>query len=770
MGKTKSAFLRYWPFLLIFAAAVVVRSLPLGYVFDGGRVWFFEGDCYMHLRKIFLHIRNFPHFVTFDYFEGYPEGTRAISPPLIDYLLSFFSVLIGLGRPAKWLVESLAAVVPPLMGGLSVLAAYALARSIFNREVAAISSLILVFMPAHVEFTLLGRFDNEMMEPLVAALLFLGYVKVQKSAGFMDSMRGALFLGAVSFFSLFFWRGAPLWIMFLALASILDITLDFLGEDASQAIGRHISMGLAFLLPALVLVPFSHLGLWGARDSFAFNVVSWFHVYIFSAFSMLVFTYGAASSYCKKRGCPRGKFLFAAFVSIGLLALALTAYRPLRENLSAALGVLGIGAKDPWLQSVSEYQPLLSDLGPGLALPVQYFGWMFWLLPAVLVWLLLDLRKGGLDRGKAFFVLTTVCLIAVTLLRRRFMHVLALNTAISGGWMLYAVYSHAVRGGVARVGKQAALTLTAALSLLLFYPFAVSAYRLPSMQVGAAVKGDVSETMDWLRENTPSPGDAYDPLEKPPYSVMAPWGLAGWLEYLAERPVVATLYGSEAFGLRETGMFYLAESEEEAVEAMRRTGARYVVLTEMMGGLDMLAKTLGLDGGEYVASFSQPGLMKKAYAPGRRYFDLVSTRLYLADGIDMDTAVVSLDGVEHFRLAFESSTKTLIPAFDVEASRYKVFEHVKGASLRVSTSPGEEVAVSATVLTNKGRAFDLREVAYADSKGMADFVLIYAGRRGDGGTGIDGPYMVRAGRSSAKILLPDKDVLAGSEIGIRLLP
>ena len=71
----------YSALLTLSVIAVLIRLLPYNHVITADFVYLFDGDCYVHIRKILLHIHNFPHFVTFDYFEGFPKGTSAIWPP-----------------------------------------------------------------------------------------------------------------------------------------------------------------------------------------------------------------------------------------------------------------------------------------------------------------------------------------------------------------------------------------------------------------------------------------------------------------------------------------------------------------------------------------------------------------------------------------------------------------------------------------------------------------------------------------------------------------
>jgi dolichyl-diphosphooligosaccharide--protein glycosyltransferase len=404
-----------WILLLIFAVAVTVRSLPFHFVFDGGDVFFFEGDCYMHLRKILLHIKNFPSFVTFDYFEGYPVGTPAISPPLLDYLLSAASMLIGLGNPSVGQVETLAALVPPLTGGLTAVAVYFLAKSIFSTEAALISAALTALMPAHIEFSILGRFDNEMMEPLMVTVLFFSFIRLQKGR---SGLSGIVLCSLAAFFTLLFWRGATIWIIFVAFMGLVDVTADFMRRESPWK--GSVQMGSALLILSACLFLMCYFNVWGTQDSFSFNIISWFHTAVFSAASAATFIYGYTGAAWLKRGWPKAGFFACLTVAVAAAAaLAFLLLPSLGENLAAGFGMLGIGKKDPWIQSIMEYKPLLSGQIT-VAVMHRYFGWVFWLIPFIVGYMCYCLYKNGHDKGKMFFVMTAVYVVALTLMRRRF--------------------------------------------------------------------------------------------------------------------------------------------------------------------------------------------------------------------------------------------------------------------------------------------------------------------------------------------------------------
>ena len=752
---------------VIVLLAIIVRLLPFGHVFSEGSVFLYDGDCYLHIRNILLHISQFPHFVTFDYYGGYPVGTPAISPPLIDYVLSFISIIVGLGSPGIKQVEVVAALTPPIIGGFTIVAVYCFAKEIFNRNIAIISSLLIALMPAHIDFTVLGRPDNEMMEPLLATLLFLSYRRIQIDHALRkNTFSLVIYSASLAFLSLLLWRGAILWILLLSLCLLLDMTTDFLkGKVIAK---RHINGGSIFLILSAYLLVFCAFNVWGTQNRFSFNIISWFHVAAFSAVAVSILSLGAIFSFWDKRKMNRPALLLLIVLAgcciLGVLFLLSPSSK---DNVVAGMGIIGFGKLDPWIQSIQEYQPLLSRENFNISLPATLFGWVFWFLPFIFGYMVFKMHKEGYDRGRVFFIFITLFIFILTISRQRFQHILAINMSIVGGWALYYVYKNIAKK-VIHNGRKLALAITCLLSIATFYPFGnyihASIYKPP----GFSIKGYIHDAVLWLKKNTPSPENPYAPSVKPPYSVMARWDFAGWIEALAERPVVATLYGSETYGLKESAAFHLAENEDEANKIMDVTGAKYFVAVKTIGALNTYADILGISGGDYAKLIDDPNTGGKIYQPGRKYWNLVSTRLLFSDGADMHLGKLHLKGLDHYRLIYESRERLNLSGFPIEVKKLKIFEYLQGASLEVITEPGKKVSIVSTVITNRGRLFKFKKEGRADSKGSVRFILPYSRQSRTGMTGLIKPYTILSGENSLSIELSEEDVIEGRQLEISM--
>ena len=741
--------------------AIAVRLAPWHFVFDQGRTYFLDGDAYLHLRKILLHIAAFPRFVSFDWFEGYPRGTVALWTPVLDWLLALVSMIAGLGAPSTHTVEVIAALTPPVIGGLTVLPLYAFGRRVFDAPTALVGSTLLALMYGHVLFTVLGKPDNEMLEPLLALLLYAAYARLRDGSG---GLRDASLCAGAAFGLLLFWRGGTLWVMLLWAAMLIDTTLDFLaGEEAGRP-GHRASAGVFGLL-ALLVAPLCVLDLWGRQNSFSFNVISWFHVAVFGGAAAALYGYGRAAASWRRAGRKAaGFFIRVGLVTFGLVALGLFVPQ-LRENLVSGFGVLGIGRPDPWLESIEEYRPLFARGTEALLAGVPFAGWFYWLAPAALglvVWRMRRTRR--LDRTQVFFALFVVAVYAFSALRMRFIHMMAPAAALCGAYLLLLLYRRIARG--ASGPSIPGVAIAAGLGVALLWPALKNDYALTARPPGLVIKGPIEDAMLWLRDTTPAPAEAG--AGRPAYGVMAMWDYAAWLAQVAQRPAIASLYGSEAAGLRESAEFFLAEGEAEAVSVLRRTGARYAVFSDFVGDLPVLARVLGRADTDYVEAVRSKDGSGTLYRTGPRYLRLLSTSLLLADGAGGQYAGMSFTPVGRMRLVYESREALNLSNFPLRVSGLKIFESVPGVRLRVLVAPGAQAQVTARVRTNLGREFTYALVAWGDAGGVAGFNLPYAAAVTTAAAGLATPYtVVSAGRSLA-LNVTEGQVLSGSLLGADL--
>lgn len=125
---------RTWPYtiglILMMALAFILRtSGQWSKVLVQGHVVFREVDPWYHMRLVDAMMSHLPLYLKYDMYAGYPLGAHVGYFPLLQWLVVI---------PAKVLhinYEYIGAILPPVLGTLTLIPIYLLCKEIFNRKV-----------------------------------------------------------------------------------------------------------------------------------------------------------------------------------------------------------------------------------------------------------------------------------------------------------------------------------------------------------------------------------------------------------------------------------------------------------------------------------------------------------------------------------------------------------------------------------------------------------------------------------------------------------
>jgi asparagine N-glycosylation enzyme membrane subunit Stt3 len=129
-GVTARRWVERLALLLLLGLALGVRSLAFPQVFVDGETVLRMDDSQYHARRAEYSFVHFPHVLERDPYLNYPTGADVPWPPLYD---------LALGATARLLASDVAQVprviawVSVVLGGLTALLVYAVARSVGSR-------------------------------------------------------------------------------------------------------------------------------------------------------------------------------------------------------------------------------------------------------------------------------------------------------------------------------------------------------------------------------------------------------------------------------------------------------------------------------------------------------------------------------------------------------------------------------------------------------------------------------------------------------------
>jgi len=710
----------------ILIAAAGIRWLPWQNCFSPERTYFSGPDSYYHLRRTLMFIVDFWHTPSMDYYLGYPHGTADRVAPLMYFLAGGISWLVGGGTPGPVTVEAVAAVLPTLWGPLCLVPVYLLTRQLAGRSAAVVAAVSMAVMPDFVLQTLVGCFDNNGLEPLVAAGFFLATARLLPDEngelpGRESCRPGTVFLaGVTGWLALFTWRGSIMFFAFVGLFCCGELLIAALRRRPPPVVFRPV--GLMYMTIGLLSLPFVVTGSWGAQPTVQFNVISWLHLFALFVPGVLLLALAAVPGE-RFRSCGFSRMLVGLLMT-GVLAGVIFLLMSRKGGGEVTLYNYLFANQNPWnvaeLKGIFVSEERWNILGPSRALTHG-----FWAFP--FVWLVAagqEFRRGIPRPRLRLFLVWSLGFLAIAVVRIRFAPLAALGVAVSMG-LLFGQLAREFDTTLLRLNRSVARCLAAVAIALLLTPGWLLIGSLPHYSFKIPITEDLFAALDWLRDNTP-PTSYFDrPERRPEYGVLARWDFGHWINYIARRPAVATPMLSEVYGLKPQARFFLAEGSAEAEQILQDNQVRYVISTNTLRALSSYAAMLGTTADVFLEEKRDAtGQIVDNVQPG--WFRLLSTRLHFNDGLPFQTGDSRLQVPQHLRLVYESGGALDIQGFAKKVAPVKVFEYVPGATLCGTAAPNSTISAEVTVLTNQGRSFSWQAAATVGPDGAYAMTVPYA--------------------------------------------
>lgn len=742
--------------------AVVVRCLNWSRNFVGGEVRFEGLDAYYHMRRILLTIEHWPRLPDFDYYINFPYGAEVVFwGPAFDWLLATMALILGLGSPSEVAVERWCALAVPAIGGLGVVCVYLLARELTGRRAAVLAAAIVVILPLHTHWGLLGRVDHHVTEPLFASLLWLFFLRARRTG----SRRDAYLAGLAQALAVLVWPGAILFSGLLLAALLVECAL-----AAHAGWGKPTALvagGRTLLSGAVSTALLTPLSPWGRAGDIEYVAVSWFQPIALSGFAATLWL--ARWLVERVRGglslLRAAAILLAGLALLGVAALSVPA---LRSSILAGFGYLL--TIDHVTRTISESRSPLAGTGF-----LQFF-WLFtyWslLLPFAMLWIGFS-RATWWEDERGFqrrFILVLVLLgSGLALLQFRHFATFSVLMPIAVAAALED-WGRIVARPRARCAVAFAVFLAISAHHLWFYT-AARARLLHDPEVTVFL-----EPLTWLRHNTPPTSEGIRLDDAPAYGVMSHFGLGTFMNYVARRPSVgfpAVQWPLYEEAIRETFRFAFAETEEEAYGILSRRRVRYVVTTPFFPFAETGAAILGIDPERWLVDSRR---FENELKPSRfefhlPYFKLVRSRLFLFDGSEFTLKGETISALQHFRLVFQSTLQhdpMLFGEWRFELPHdfrsCMIYEVVPGARITGHATPLADIQLDLGMRVDRMRSFSYRSTARADHAGRYSFTVPYSTEPREGVTA-EGPYRIQTGSGETTLVHVSEDaVTRGLEV------
>lgn len=767
--KNRNKFL-----LLILLLALAVRLWVVPVVFSNGNITILGADSYYHARRILATVVHFPSVLSFDSYIDFPYGSKITWAPLYDLFIAAVALVIGTGSPSAHTIEVTMAVIPPLLGILTVWLVFAITEKIFDWRAGLISAGIFAITPSHVYVSFLGYADHHVAETLLSTAAYLCFIIAMKRLrqnnitfnNFKENiLKNSLFpvlAGIILSLSIFTWDGAPIFIGLIGLYIPVQFVLDRkFGRDCSYLL---ITGGITFLVSILIIFPVA------VSTGTGFKTISYlptmFQVAFLSVFFFLCVLLFAMQKLQFNKWWYNPLLLLLVF---GAGVEALEIFAP--EFYQSAKGGISYLFGGGVLATIQEAVPLFNTPSGGFTLSnVWYaFGFTFYIALLALIYFIYRTIREKYPPEAVFLITWSLIVLVLTILQRRFIYLLAVNIAIFTAFFIVGVLkpfkegkeitiSRKKRKGQREAGSGSRAILNITMTIILLFLIGISnIVVIKSMASGTmgAPEPDFRDSYVWLKDNS-KPTSYYDAPDKTPeYGVMSWWDYGNWILYIARRPVVANNFQT---GIDDAARFFTEPDEKTANEILDKRNVRYIITDAQM--LKLKFKSIALMAGKRpedyyeIKTVSDMGEIRSVNNENKKFFDTMLSKLHVFDG----------NGLGHYRLILESST-TAIKSPDIKY--VKIFEYVPGATISGKAGDGE-VRATLDIVTNQGRTMTGTWKTTA-SNGSYEIKVPYPTLGGKYGTGASGDYVIQNGNISTKFSANEQDVQEGREIKVDLV-
>ncbi len=586
---------------VIIAIGLFIRTYySIPNVFQGGTILYLESDAYYHMGavdNIFRDLGSVPlHTIIFEQLQGYR---------LMALIIAGLSWIVGLGNPSPYLIDSVGALLPPVVSVAVIIVAYLLASRLFNQYVALTACLFIAIIPSEfLHRSLVGFTDQHVFEVLYSLGVALFMVMASKAVGKRQLVYYAL-AGVALFFYMVNWEGGLFMVFVVLVYWLAQCAIMFFRKENYMGFTTRITL---VLLVANVL-------------SFSFQPRMLLRIYMAVATFLPLVVTSIYWLYHHKRPIPASIMLACIilplfvvmssaiylFVAAKLSFISEEVYSYYNPSLVlwAFLMVANFFTPD---MVISEAQPLLFPNGVfSMQFAWSNFQWLFFLQFASLGFIIGKYRR-HLDHRLLVFIVWASLMFIATMCLRRYAYYLTISIAILGSVFIYQLFTN--------LNLKKATTYATYGFVVLFMAYMMV---IPALKVSELHRGQISvdwqESLAWLKNQ--------------PESQVTAWGDYGhWIRRIADKEVryTAGTTGSDVARL------FVYDGIDSSYG-----GADYVIIDRetVSGKFHAAISGAGLDRGD----FYEPYYYWREVANGKpkltqlvlfypRYYESLSVRLF----------------------------------------------------------------------------------------------------------------------------------------------
>jgi dolichyl-diphosphooligosaccharide--protein glycosyltransferase len=605
------------------AIAFFLRSIPAFYIGDSGSLQIYDTDTWFTLRQIELMVAQFPAYAWFDPMTAYPFGKVIAWGPFLPFVAAAACIMTGAATQAQ--IIFISGWISPIAATLMVLVMYYLGKTIWDTRAGLVAAGLITVLSFRFFFlSTYGYADHHILEVVLSTLFmaawagFIAYTKnasINLRSGATLKIPGiiAFLAGVLLFGALITSTTILLVIPVIAVSTFVIMVLDYrAGRDSVPMLFLNaVTFSVAALLIILFGVDWNSISFTGYTLGLVIIIIT------LPVATILLWILAHAF---------QGKPLRYG-VSILLLAIAgsmLILFHPLFRSIGiiAQQLLLGSSAFSTVVQETQPWTIQTAWANFNLAIVMMMFG-------LIIVGYYAVKKQEPLH---LFFLIWSLFMLFVTVQYRRFEYYSTMNivllTAIcitepfrwvkedlrsmvrsfTSGRRFFetADGSHDTSGrqtgsktaaskkksrdrkgqNDSRIMQNYALCLLVIfMSIVMVSISATQDFDYANSAPSRQISSDWIESLDWIKENTPSPGIEYYRVydkktfsyPEESYGIMASWEAGHWITFFAHRIPITNPFQDNLAGKTGAAAFFLTGNESAANAILESYGGHYVI-------------------------------------------------------------------------------------------------------------------------------------------------------------------------------------------------
>ena len=707
---------------------------------------FIGSNSYYHLRNIQYIIANFPNILGFDAYTQYPSGITQPLVPLYDLKVASVAYILGLGHPSNELIYNVCTYMPVAYAIITIAFTFFIAQALFDNIFAGIlASLFMSVMPgSFLMKSMAGYNDNAIFEVMICSIMiyalvccfkWLSYEKL--THGIANPERQSPYARAIAYsvmagiaFSALAFDGSlglifiPILIFYFAIRNMMDYA-------NSVDIEHQIVCSIAFFTSA---------------TTFSFLLYT-----IFPKLDIVIDDFA-------------GDYLLVGVIIvclIGIVAELLNRYTNNKKLIYYIVIPVSIAFiayahfKSPNLITLMPHitEPVFgTDLKSIFAIDDDLYSANFAICGYLAILSLGIIYIKKLSGISLFVFVWSIGVITASIFESRFAIFYAINVAVLSAYGMIKLWDFAIdkikqRAHMAQLVSAGVFVITC---IVLAGSIATTDAQITSIlnspNTDLIISNQWLDTLHWVANETPDPNiDINNEIDKPitypasAYGILSSNVSGNYIQMIGKRMPVSSPYENESSVVSK---FFAAKNESDAISALTLSNGtiKYVITDVKMASSNFSAVT-GMNATEYALTVMIPNATlnitgigfdnSSVSFPYMSFYNITILKLHIFDG----------NGLQHFRLVYESTSthdrheKTIKDMYNFQSKAninnntsgdVKVFEYVKGATIKGKVKSNTQVNISTNVETNQLRIFNYTQTVSSDKDGNYIFVVPYA--------------------------------------------